>query len=166
MELFKAIKDSFVQLTDALNELTAQQYTSVSKNLSGSTIGQHVRHIIELYQCLIKGYEKGVVCYDKRKRDTAIETDKELAKRLLVDIFSTLDRTNKEMKLEAIYGDAGSSALSLSTNYYRELMYNLEHTVHHMALIRVGLKEFSAENVSENFGVAYSTIHYRKQCAQ
>jgi len=35
-----------------------------------------------------------------------------------------------------------------------------------MALIRVGLKELSEENISENFGVASSTIQYRKQCAQ
>ena len=70
------------------------------------------------------------------------------------------------MKLEAFYGDADSSVMSLPTNYYRELMYNLEHSVHHMALIRVGLKEFSAWHIVENFGIASSTIRHKKQCAQ
>jgi len=166
MELIKAIKDSFVQLTAALDQLTDQQYTTVSNHLSGATVGQHMRHIIELYQCLLNGYDAGMVCYDHRKRDVAIETSKDLAKQLLIDIFSGLDRSNKEMKLESFYGDVDSSVMSLPTNYYRELMYNLEHSVHHMALIRVGLKEFSAGPIAENFGVASSTISHKKQCAQ
>lgn len=166
MELIKAIKDSFVQLAEALDQLTNQQYTTVSSHLSGATVGQHMRHIIELYQCLLKGYDAGVVCYDHRKRDPAIETNKEMAKQLLVELFAGIERTNKEMKLESYYSDTDSSVMILPTNYYRELMYNLEHSVHHMALIRVGLKEFSADHLAENFGVATSTILYKKQCAQ
>jgi hypothetical protein len=166
MKLFLATRESFAQLSDLLNQLTAEQYTAVSENLSGATIGQHMRHIIELYQCLAGGYEEGIVCYDKRKRDVAIETDKDLAGKIVVDLYTGIDRANKEMTLETWHGDADPVLVSLSTNYYRELMYNLEHAIHHMALIRVGLKEFSAECIPENFGVAPSTIRHKKQCVQ
>jgi len=166
MQIFSSIKESFDQLNDALDYLTEQQYSSVSENLSNSTIGQHMRHIIELYQCLLNGYEDGVVCYDNRKRDAAIETNKELAKQLLADILLAINRDNKEMNLESWHGGKEPSVVILATNYYRELMYNLEHSVHHMALIRVGLKEFSAEYISEKFGFASSTIRHQQQCAQ
>ncbi len=166
MELFSAIKKSFSQLNEVLGCLSEQQYTFPSENLSGETIGRHMRHIIELYQCLMCGYDNGIVCYDQRKRDITIETNKELAVQLLADIFSAIDRENKEMILETWHGDTNPSIVSLNTNYYRELMYNLEHSVHHMALIRVGLKELSTEQVSEDFGVASSTIRYKQQCAQ
>lgn len=166
MELFSAIKKSFEQLSDVLDHLTVHQYTSPSENLSRATIGQHMRHIIELYQCLMQGYDTGIVCYDHRKRDITIETSKALASQLLTEILSSINRKNKELKLESWHGDTNPSIVSLPTNYYRELMYNLEHSVHHMALIRVGLKELSKEPVSENFGVASSTIRYKQQCAQ
>ena len=166
MELFSAIKNSFEQLNAVLDKVSAEQYISPSESLSNATIGQHMRHIIELYQCLMSGYNAGIVCYDHRKRDSAIENSKELAKQLLADVLSSVNRENKELKLESWYGDNDPSLVSLHTNYYRELMYNLEHSVHHMALIRVGLKEFSADYISENFGVASSTIRHQQQCAQ
>ena len=100
------------------------------------------------------------------QRDITIETNKELASQLLAEILSSVNRQNKELQLESWHGDSDPSMVSLPTNYYRELMYNLEHSVHHMALIRVGLKELSTEPVSENFGVASSTIRYKEQCAQ
>jgi hypothetical protein len=166
MELFIAINKSFEQLNEALSQISEQQYISPSANLSGATIGQHMRHIIELYQCLMSGYDAEIVCYDHRKRDIEIETSKKLAGQMLTEILSSINRKNKELKLESWLGDTDPSIVNLPTNYYRELMYNLEHSVHHMALIRVGLKELSTEPVSENFGIASSTIRYKQQCAQ
>jgi hypothetical protein len=48
-------------------------------------------------------------------------------------------------------------------NYFRELLYNLEHCIHHQALIKwlfYKMKLF----LWMNFGVARSTIEYRKLC--
>lgn len=163
MQLFRAIIDSFTQLSTVIDQLTSEQYTSPSQNLSNATIGQHTRHIIEMYQCLLNGYASGLVSYDHRKRDVLIETDKTIAKKLLLEILQNCECANKEMQLEAVYGDASASQLKLSTNYYRELAYNLEHTVHHMALIRVGLKELNSINIKEGFGVASSTTRFRQQ---
>jgi hypothetical protein len=163
MSLFSAIKESFTQLNVALEQVTDEEYVQPTKNLSSATIGQHTRHIIEMYQCLLSGYDEGVVCYDHRKRDVAIETNKELAKGILIDIAAKSNQPNKQLELTAIYGDATAEVLNVSTNYYRELAYNLEHTIHHMALIKVGLKELNKAHVSENFGVASSTNRYRQQ---
>ncbi len=160
--LFLSIKDSFTQLTVALNSITDDEYVQPSQNLSDATIGQHTRHIIELYQCLLNGYEEAVVCYDRRKRDHAIETNKELAKQLLVEIATRSEQPNKDMQLRAVYGDVSADELVVNTNYFRELAYNLEHTIHHMALIKVGLKEMNKVELNESFGVASSTVRHRQ----
>ena len=166
MQLQQAVNNVFVQLEDTLNQLRPEEYSKPCYTLFKNTIGQHVRHIIELFQCLENGYDAGLVNYEKRKRDTAIETDKELARELLRDIYRRLNRPDREMLLEAVYDDHSTEPISIPTNYFREIAYNLEHTIHHMALIRVGIHEVSDVQLPEDFGVASSTVKYRKQCAQ
>lgn len=166
MELQNAVNNVFVQLTDSLNQLTEKEYSQPCNSLFNNTIGQHVRHIIELFQCLETGYDSGVINYEKRKRDTLIETDKEFAKKLLLEIHSGLSRSNKDLTLEATYDEHSELFINIATNYHREIAYNLEHTIHHMALIRVGITEVSTIELPDNFGVASSTVKYRNQCAQ
>ncbi len=137
MSLQNAVKTVFVQLTATLDNLQQQEYVQPSTSLSNNTIGQHVRHIIELFQCLELGYESGIVNYENRKRDITIETDKELAKSILLSLHPELEKENKELVLEANYDDNDTSPLRIATNYYRVIAYNLEHTILHMALIRV-----------------------------
>jgi len=166
MQLQKAIQNVFLQLDVSLQELTPDQYIQPSITLFNATIGQHVRHIIELFICLEEGYEKGLVNYDKRRRDRRIETEKEFAILLLKQVYNSLIKENKELVLEAEYTDDAEEPLQFSTNYYREIAYNLEHTIHHMALIKVGIREVSDLEIPEGFGVASSTIKYLKKCAQ
>lgn len=166
MQLQQAVNSVFVQLSASLDQLSQNEYVQPCNTLFNNTIGQHVRHIIELFQCLENGYEAGVVNYEKRKRDLEIENNKEIASRLLQNIHEQLNRDNKELLLEASYDESSSEVIPISTNYYREIAYNLEHTIHHMALIRVGINEVAAIKLPDDFGVASSTVKYRKQCAQ
>lgn len=166
MKIQKAIQNVFVQLSESISALTREEYTRPSENIFNATIGQHVRHVIELFLELEKGYETGYVNYDKRKRDYTIETDKDVAIELLHKIYFRLNRPDKNLMLEANHDGDSNNTVFISTNYFRELIYNLEHTVHHMALIRVGISEVSGVIVTDDFGVATSTIKYKKLCAQ
>lgn len=166
MQLQQAVNNVFAQLGSTLELISNEEYSKPCSTLFKNTIGQHVRHIIELFQCLENGYDEGLVNYEKRKRDTAIETDKELARTILLQIHSNLERPDKELILEACYDEHSTNSIRIHTNYYREIAYNLEHTIHHMALIRVGINEVSKIELPEEFGVASSTVKYRRQCAQ
>jgi hypothetical protein len=166
MRLQQSIQNVFVQLSASLELLSDGQYVYASKILSNATIGQHVRHIIEMFICLEDGYEAGIVNYEKRKRDRKIETEKTFAIALLKKIYEGLDKQNKPLIMEAVYDEDSNELLPFDTNYYREVAYNLEHTIHHMALIKVGIQEVSDIEIPEGFGVASSTIKFRAVCAQ
>ena len=118
------------------------------------------------FLCLENGYETGIVNYEKRKRDYKIETDKDFAIQLLKDIYHRLEKPNKDLVMETEDYENTSGTILISSNYYREIAYNLEHTIHHMALIRVGINEVSSVVLPDEFGVAYSTIKFRKECVQ
>ncbi|HTI09978.1 MAG TPA: hypothetical protein VL832_15530 [Puia sp.] len=165
MKLVQAVQKVFGQLATSLCQLQPGEYVQPSQALSGHTIGQHVRHIIELFQCLENGYEGGLVNYEKRKRDPAIEKDPELACRLLEQILANLSRPDRPLVLEASYEE--DLPLVFSTNFYREIAYNLEHTIHHMALIRIGIRDTGSEQfLPESYGIASSTLQHRRECAQ
>jgi len=162
----QAVQNVFGQLSASLQQLRPDQYTQPCVHLFNATIGQHVRHIIELFQCLENGYEAGTVNYEKRKRDVVIESDMDTAINLLHHIQSGIDRPNKSLTLETCYDEGSADMISIESNYHREVAYNLEHTIHHMALIRVGLNEMGSIDVPANYGVASSTTKYQQSCAQ
>ena len=160
--IFNKSKSSLDEIVLLLEQLPGDTYTAACNELSNATIGQHTRHIIELYQCLLAGYDSGVVNYDERKRNKLYEHAREEAIAVIKEILNELVRPDKT--LQVICG--AEEPVTISSNYYREVLYNLEHCIHHQALIRVALITSEVVTVSDEFGVAPSTIQYRKECAQ
>ncbi|WP_366184986.1 DinB family protein [Flavobacterium ovatum] len=161
--LKQSVNNSLNELVHLLDELSNEEYSKSCATLSNSSIGEHTRHIIEMFQCLQNNYDLGVVNYDKRERNHQIQTDTQFAILQIENIQKAVDKGDKKMQLQQIIdGDE----LSIETNYYRELLYNLEHCIHHQALIKVGVLQNCKIVLNENFGVAPSTIEYRQQCAQ
>ena len=119
MELQKAVQQVFLQLTDSLDQLEPGQYIQSCKNLSGNTVGQHVRHIIEMFQCLDEGYGKGEVDYEKRKRDKQIETDKNFATDLLKEISRQVSRENRVLCLLTYYDELQEQPEKISNKLFQ-----------------------------------------------
>ena len=166
MQLQQTVNNVFLQLSESVVKLSPAVYSSSCRNLSGATIGQHVRHIIEMFICLECGYSSGIVNYENRKRDRQIEQDITLALAKIQEIQSGLCKPDKPLILEGIYDSESTHLIRIPTNYYREMIYNLEHTIHHMALIRVGINELTQIALPENYGVASSTVKHKRSCAQ
>lgn len=161
--LLQSINLSLEELKELLQQITNTEYCFPCTELSGSTIGEHTRHIIEMFQCLTFQYESGIVNYDKRQRNILIQTNIITAVQALETIKISIDKINKEIILQQIID---GEEIRINSNYHRELLYNFEHCIHHQALIKVALLKCKKITVSENFGIARSTIEYRKQCAQ
>jgi hypothetical protein len=161
--LIPSINNSLNELVDLLNQLSEEEYSESCFELSGASIGEHTRHIVEMFQCLNRNYDSGIVNYDKRERNVLIQTNANFAVQMILDIKNSITRGNKNLELQQMID---GTAIRIQSNYHRELLYNLEHCIHHQALIKVAILKFENVTVDENFGVARSTIEYRKQCAQ
>jgi hypothetical protein len=156
-------KETLVQLSNVIQELTFDEYLEKIPLLSNATIGEHTRHIIELFQQLVAGYCLGVINYDDRQRDLRLQTDIDFALESIATIISYLSKSDKDLTIISIYNNQSKS---IRTNYFRELLFNIEHCIHHQAIIKIGLIYLNKGNVSANFGIAKSTIAYKKQCVQ
>jgi uncharacterized damage-inducible protein DinB len=156
-------KEVLMELIDSINTLSFDEYTQKISLLSNSSIGEHTRHIIELFQQLLKGYETGTVDYDKRKRNNEIQLNIDFAVESIAGIICLLEKENKSLSLNT---ELNNNEALIQTNYYRELMYNIEHCVHHQAIMKIAFLFLDKNDLAENFGVAKSTIKFRNQCVQ
>ncbi|MFA9221382.1 MAG: hypothetical protein ACEQSL_09360 [Sediminibacterium sp.] len=159
--MLATIEHTLSELSHVIGQLNSSEFSSPLSVLSNSSIGQHTRHSIEMFQCLLKGYEGGEFSYDNRERNLLLETDIEFAQHHLKLICSEINLPNKS--LNSTY-NLGESIIQVETNFFRELVFNLEHCIHHNALIRIGVNDISEIVISEHFGVAPSTMEYRKSC--
>ncbi len=165
MHVIYELKHVAAQLVEALNNLSDEVYTQPVAFINSATIGQHVRHITGLFDQLFSGYETGEVNYDNRIRDTAVENHRKTAIEKLKTLATDSVKEEKTLLLVCNYGNDGEPLL-INTTYTRELVYNVEHAVHHLALIRVGIQYLTPLQLPGSFGVASSTLKYKKACAQ
>ncbi|HSK12786.1 MAG TPA: DinB family protein [Phnomibacter sp.] len=163
VQLLGKVRAMAADLQKALDACGHERYTLPLPLLSGATIGEHTRHIIEFFQCLHLGLAGQRVDYDSRRRDHRIETDKDFA---MQQFFATIEAFTPHARELTLHfePDHKSGRVDVPSNYYRELVYNIEHAIHHMAMIKIGLRSLDID-VDHNFGVASSTIQYRASCA-
>ncbi|MDP0492644.1 MAG: DinB family protein [Verrucomicrobiota bacterium JB023] len=150
------------QLDELISSIDEPTFRRSSKLLPGGTIGSHVRHCIEFYQCLIDGVEDCRVDYDARRREPGMEASPLNAKRALRQVISNgrallADKgANLALDVRESADDWRNSSLG------RELGFVFSHTMHHLALIGVILREAGVD-LPEGFGVAPSTQRFM-QC--
>ncbi len=165
MQLKSACLDILDQLAGVVRQMDEKDFCKPSKTLSNSTVGQHLRHTVEFFICLEQGFDKGLINYDKREHDKLIESDKFLALASIERIkeFVSNQNSDQALQLEVGYERDSDACLTISTNYLRELTYNIEHAVHHMAIMKIGIREVAAYvNLPADFGIAVSTIRYKE----
>ena len=117
------------------------------------------------------GNQTGTVDYDKRSHDKVLEENRVLA----IEKMNALSReilaieADQAIEMSANYSIDKIAPILINTTLYRELQYNIEHAVHHMAIIKIALlNNFEEVEIPEGFGIAYSTIKYQRdsECAQ
>lgn len=164
MDLHQACSHILSQLTSLIEQIQEKDFSKPVDSLSQSTIGQHLRHTLEFFLCFQQGYQSGVINYDKRSHDKLIESDKYLALATIGRVHDFVRQLEeKPLYLEAGYDPLQEQFITIQTNVARELVYNIEHAVHHMAIIKIGVREIAPYvTLSKDFGIAASTIRYQE----
>lgn len=165
MTLSKAAINILRQLADLVEQIKDSDFCRPSHALSKSTIGQHIRHTLEFFLCLESGFKRGTINYDKRNHDKLIESDKILALAAIergIQFVSGL-QPDLPLTLEVGYDTISEEYVSVETNSTRELVYNIEHAVHHMAIMKIGVREIAPYvTLPADFGIAASTLRFHQ----
>lgn len=143
-----------------LGQLTDDQFTQPRPLLSEASIGGHTRHILDGYLCLMRQEAAGTINYDQRERDAGIENSTMSARAAIANIRSYLKGLHRkgDFSLEVDYG---TMPFRSPSSLERELIHNIEHTIHHLAIVKIALLAYCSEvRIPADFGVAPSTLRY------
>jgi len=152
------------QCDQILSVVSQENFVDDSKG--SSSIGAHIRHILDRFHCFFAGLADASIDYDARKRDREIEKNLEAATFALASVARRIEQL-KEPTLgnelicvkESVL--PSSPAVEISSTVERELMGLITHSIHHLAIISLLAKSFGHQ-MGSDFGKAPSTIVYER----
>lgn len=149
------------QLSQVLNTCTKEDYNTIP-SFCQSSLGGHVRHIIDHYIQFFDQYETGLVNYDKRDRNEDIQTNPQRANQEVLAIIKKLENPLLHQDSDQflyLVGESGSGESQSMSSVSREVLFLLSHSIHHYAILAMILKDMG-KSVQPEFGVAPSTLKY------
>lgn len=154
------------QALNLLHTIDNDGYQYVCKPYVTSSIGQHMRHILDHYLALKQGLQTNTIDYEMRNRFSQVETQTHEAASLLAGIVKWLDGLSENelaTKLMIISDCTMTKPTNAKINSTlgRELLYVSSHCIHHFSLISIICK---LQNIAipEDFGVAPATLAFKR----
>lgn len=165
--LMESVAEVLAHGTELLDSVDDVTYSTKAAPPYGASIGEHYRHVLEHFTCVLAGLATGEIDYDRRERDRLLETDLEYAKRMtevIVSTFRTLHPIVELTKCKVAYSVSytTSAPAHLDSTFGREVAFAVGHAVHHFAIMKLLCNEMEI-GLSPEFGVAPSTIKHRQQ---
>ena len=151
--------ETLTKIRDLLCEVDPESYRHCHANFFDSSIGGHVRHILDFYERFFEATDGQPIDYAKRKRDTAVEQDPKAAVEMLDGIRSRIEFVTDGPV--TVVSDSGES---FDSSFGRELEFMAGHAVHHNAMI-VAMSQIRGVTVSTEMAFAQSTLKYQKASA-
>ncbi len=158
------------QALDLLERLDDAQFSQPNGVLALSSVGSHLRHCLDFYQCFLAGLAKGRINYDQRGRDERVEKSRRFAATKIKTLIESLGRLPAIVERRAVEvlleGSAEPTDVAewSDSSVKRELQFLLSHTIHHYSLIAVSLRAQGFEP-GASFGIAPSTLQYWRRTA-
>jgi uncharacterized damage-inducible protein DinB len=163
MNVIESSKSTLLTLHQVISQLNDEEYSTPLTILSNSSIGMHTRHILEFYSCLFENGNE--INYDKRQRNLAVQSSIEKCDEMLLQIVQKISSLSDERLLEkVILINDEEDSQPVQSCLARELQYNVEHTIHHSALLKIGILSLNNSiEIPDTFGVAPSTLKYHSR---
>lgn len=119
-----------------LDNLSNAQLCDASVSPYYSSIGCHIRHILDFYDCILNISEDNKVDLTARSRNKAVECDCGCAQDYLNQIIGQLSATKFDIdETVLVTDDLGLGKTEIPYTYGALLAQANSHTIHHYAII-------------------------------
>jgi len=164
MNGYQGLQGITQQITNLLSQITPDLYAKPIELFDGSSIGKHCRHILDFYSCLQKGAQDQAIDYSARIRNSVYETEPQAARKAFLETLETLENIQDQQALQVISdftAEENTKRAAYPSSFGRECAFIYDHAVHHLAIIKMGLKVLAPELIpGPTFGIAPSTLKH------
>ncbi len=137
-----------------LNEIDLETYRNDSIGPYYSSIGSHVRHILDFFDCIISGLDTNNIDLTSRKRDENLSTNINAAIDFIYELQKTLTSfidVNTDY-LVHVTDNLGQGNVTVDYTLESILAHANSHAVHHYASIGYILSRLGVEIKISGFG--------------
>lgn len=119
-----------------------------------SSVGSHIRHITDFYDCIINGLSTKSVDLTARKRDERMHCDCDYAKEQVDTLIASLKRMDENIMHEIIdvTDDLGLGKVEIPYTLGALLAQANSHAIHHYAIINYMLDRLGVSLDDVTFG--------------
>ncbi|PWG06288.1 DinB family protein [Polaribacter aquimarinus] len=152
--MIEAIAKNLQRGIKLLNSISDEQYSNTSVAPYYSSIGCHMRHVLDVFSCVFEGLETKNVYLNKRNRNQIVELQANLGLQYFDEIIHQLieiDKKKLEQKIEVI-DDLGLGLESATYTLGAILMQAHSHAIHHFASVGYVIYQLGIELPDEDFG--------------
>lgn len=131
-------------------------------------IGKHVRHVLDHYRALLNGLNDAHVDYNQRSRNSDEEHCTLTAKQQIqhiIDGLKTVSQMDQQITVISEISLTGQASEQMNSYVNRELLYLINHSIHHMAYATLVARSQGVE-LPKHIGLAPSTASHERTQAQ
>ncbi|WP_298880971.1 DinB family protein [uncultured Polaribacter sp.] len=157
--MIDAIEKNLQRGINLLNKISDDQFSDASVAPYYSSIGCHMRHILDVFSCVFDGLETNSIYLNKRNRNQLVEQKTNLG----IDYFESIINKLKQLdasdfeKSYAVTDDLGLGVEIANYTLGAILMQAHSHAIHHFASVGYIIYHLGLELPDADFGFNPST---------
>ena len=152
--MIDAIEKNLNRGIQLLNCISDDEYSNVAIAPFYSSIGVHMRHILDVFDCVFEGLESGNINLINRKRNELAENYTQHGIAYFEDILHRLRLIEKEdfNKIVMVTDDLGLGIVSVNYTLGGILIQAHSHAIHHFASVGYIISQLGIELPNADFG--------------
>jgi len=154
IEVISAINENLQKASQLLLSISQENYTDQSVAPYHSSIGSHIRHVLDFFNCIIEGLDANDIDLTARKRDERISTQIPFALDSILKVQQTLLNfadANTDY-LVHVTDNLGQGNVTVDYTLESILAHANSHAVHHFATIGYMLHQLNIKHTVVGFG--------------
>ena len=157
--MLKAIENNLTRGIKLLESISDEEYSNTSIAPYYSSIGGHMRHILDVFDCIFEGLPDSNVNLIKRKRNLLVENKTDEGIQYFNSIISKLNNLDHSNLNEIIQvtDDLGEGVISANYTIASVLIQAHSHAIHHFASVGYVISQLGIQLPDEDFGFNPST---------
>jgi uncharacterized damage-inducible protein DinB len=152
--MISAILENLQRGVSLLNSIDDKQYSDDSTAPYYSSIGIHMRHILDVFDCILSGLESGMIDLSDRQRNEIAETKVEAGVHYFSEIMSRLEglRDADLDQVVKVRDDLGLGMVTANYTLAAALIQAHSHAIHHFASIGYIIAQLGISLPDGDFG--------------